>query len=84
MNSKENIITLLKELEQEILALEEEMIKKTETEVKDTIAEYTYTIKNGSRKMEMDMAAIHSKVNDKMGDYLKDVSFYKMSLVHIT
>lgn len=84
MNSKENIITLLKELEQEILALEEEMNKQTDNEAKETIAEYTYAIKKGSRKMEMDMAAIQYKVNDHNGDYKKDVPFHGFSLVHLT
>ncbi len=84
MNSKENIITLLKELEQEILALEEEMNKQTDNEAKETIAEYTYAIKKESRKFEMDMAAIQYKANDHIGDYKKDTPFQGFSLVHLT
>ena len=83
MSSKETIILLLKELEQDIIALEEEIIKKTENEVNDTIAEFAYTIKKESRKMDMDMAVIQTKMNGIFsGNQDSQIAAYK--LAHLT
>lgn len=84
MSSKENIITLLKELEQEIIALEEEIIRKTDNEVNDTIAEFTYTIKTEARKIDMDMADIQIKMNNFIDDYKHDTQLSILKLAHLT
>ena len=84
MSSKENIITLLKELEQEILALEEEIIKKTDSEVNDTIAEFTYIIKNKARSIDMDMTDIQTKMDSFNVDYKQDPQIPALKLAHLT
>ena len=84
MSSKESIILLLKELEQEINALEEEIVKKTETEVNETIADFTYTIKKQSRQINSDIIGIQTKMNDMISDYKEELPISAYRLVHLT
>lgn len=84
MSSKENIILLLKELEQEINALEEEIIKNTENEVNETIADFTYTIKKQSRQINSDIAGIQIKMKSITGEYKQDTPISSYRLAHLT
>ena len=84
MSSKENIILLLKELEQEIIALEEEIVKKTENEANETIAEFTYIIKKETRKAETEMVIIQNKLAGHYDDHKPDVQLPSLKLAHLT
>ena len=84
MSSKENIILLLKELEQEINALEDEIVKKTESEVNETIADFTYQIKKQSRQIDRDIIGMETKLSGLTSDYNQDRPLPSYRLVHLT
>ena len=72
MSSKEKLVSILKELEEEITALEEEMISKTQKEYEDTLSDFHLFIKNRSREMEASMDVVENKMNQHLKYRSKD------------
>lgn len=66
MSSKEKLVSILKELEEEVAALEEEMIRKTQKEYEETLSEFHLFIKNRSREMEAKMDVMENKMNQHL------------------
>lgn len=75
MSSKEKLVSILKELEDEIAALEEKMVSKTQKEYDETLSNFHLFIKNRSREMEAKMDVVESK----MDQHLKYGSQFKGS-----
>ncbi|WP_455661396.1 hypothetical protein [Pradoshia sp.] len=72
MSSKEKLVSILKELEEEIAALEEKMIRKTQKEYDETLSEFHLFIKNRSREMEARMDVVENKMNQHLKYRSKD------------
>ena len=75
MSSKEKLVSILKELEEEITALEEEMISKTQKEYEDTLSDFHLFIKNRSREMEASIDVVENKMNQHLKYRGKDDGF---------
>lgn len=61
MKTKESIISILKELEQDLAILEEQLSKKTNEEINETAKEFSYQINKEKRELETDMARIENR-----------------------
>ncbi len=72
MSSKEKLVSILKELEEEITALEEKMIRKTQKEYDETLSEFHLFIKNRSREIEARMDVVENKMNQHLKYRSKD------------
>ena len=66
MSSKEKLVSVLKELEEEIAALEEKMISKTEKKYEETLSEFHLFIKNRSRELEARMDVVDTKIDQHL------------------